>query len=118
MNKASDTSCTDQKSPSNANAEAFHEEGASEAEVEAKPCKHCGFKVSYEDDDFLYPTTHARDEYSANCYETGGGCAHYELAESAEAVLERWNAPLQPGEQPHRPPEVPGLRELLESLGA
>ena len=108
----------EQDLPSNANADAFHEEGASEVEVEVKPCKHCGFKVCYEDDDFLYPTNHARTEYSANCYETGGGCAHYELAESAESVLERWNAPLQPGEQPHRPPEVPGLRELLESLGA
>jgi hypothetical protein len=68
-----------------------------------KPCKHCGFIVSLDEPDFLYPTNFSRTEWDANCYETAGGCGHFESASSPEGALERWNAELAPGEKPHYP---------------
>ena len=56
------------------------------------PCPFCGFHPDPEDADFCYPNDRTRTNWTAKCYETGGGCgAEGPYGDSREDAIAKWN---------------------------
>lgn len=65
------------------------------AEEAPTPCANCGRDIWADDLDFCYPGNREMTSWRAGCNEHDFGCGHEVEADSYEAVMAAWRAPVK-----------------------